>query len=296
MKGLMIIFAILIVILLLILLGLLESKRESRSFQITEYKIISPKLKGMKSPMKILFLSDLHNCSYGEENQDLLSAIKNSRADLILIGGDMLVRRNGTSYEQTLKFLKQLPGIAPVYCANGNHEQKLKLEPECFEQSYEDYKNELISSGIHMLENESIVLDFNGKKAIITGLEIPLKGYKKFFHCKLEPKNLLDCIGEASSDYQILLAHHPGHMSLYKNWGADLVLSGHFHGGVLRLPGIGGVIAPDFRLFPRYSGGIYKEGNQTFVVSRGLGVHSVPFRIFNPPELVVLTLQGSFIK
>lgn len=81
------------------------------------------------------------------------------------------------------------------------------------------------------------------------------------------------------------------HGSLPK-MGADLILSGHFHGGVLRLPGIGGLIAPDFRLFPKYSGGIYKEANQTIVVSRGLGVHSMPLRIFNPPELLALHFQG----
>ncbi len=288
MKWLIVIFAILI----LLLLAILESRRESKFFQITEYKISSPKLKGMKDPLKVLFLSDLHNCSYGENNQDLLRAIKDAAPAFIFIGGDMLVRRNGTSYEATLKFLEQLPKICPVYYANGNHEQKLKLEAEFFEQSYKEYKDGLIACGIHMLENESVALDFKGKQVVLTGLEIPLKGYRKFYHCKLEDSDISECIGEASSDYQILLAHHPGHIALYKKWGADLILSGHFHGGVLRLPGIGGLIAPDFRLFPKYSGGIYKESNQTIIVSRGLGVHSMPLRIFNQPELLVLHFQG----
>lgn len=288
MKWLIAIFAILI----LLLLAILESKRESKFFQITEYRIRSPKLRGMKDHVKVLFLSDLHNCSYGENNHDLLKAIKDAAPAFIFIGGDMLVRRNGTSYEATLKFLGQLPKICPVYYANGNHEQKLKMEPECFEQSYEDYKKALLSYGIHMLENESVTLDFKGEKVTLTGLEIPLKGYRKFYHCKLEAEDISSCIGEASSDYQILLAHHPGHVPLYKNWGADLILSGHLHGGVLRLPFLGGFIAPDFRLFPKYSGGIYKEKEVTIVVSRGLGVHSMPLRIFNPPQLVVLNFQG----
>ncbi len=288
MKWLLAVFAILI----LCLLAILESRRESKFFRITEYKIKSPKLKGMKEPVKVLFLSDLHNCSYGEKNQDLLRAIQDADPAYIFIGGDMLVRRNGTSYEATLEFLQKLPEICPVYYANGNHEQKLKMEPEYFEQSYEAYKKALLSCGIHMLENQSVALVFEGKKVILTGLEIPLKGYRKFYHCKLEALDITSCIGEASKEYQILLAHHPGHVPLYKNWGADLILSGHLHGGVLRLPFLGGLIAPDFRLFPKYSGGIYKEGDVTIVVSRGLGVHSMPLRIFNPPELVVLNFQG----
>lgn len=283
---------LIVIIAILICFMILESKRESKFFQITEYKITSGKLKGLKGPIRVVFLSDLHNCSYGDKNRDLLKAIKDAHPDFIFIGGDMLVRRNGTSYESTLEFLKELPGICPVYYANGNHEQKLKMEAEYFEQSYEAYQKALVSYGIHMLENASAKLDFNGKEASVTGLEIPLKGYRKFYHCKLEPADITSCIGEASQNYQILLAHHPGHVPLYKGWGADLILSGHFHGGVLRLPGIGGFIAPDFRLFPKYSGGIYKEGDQTIVVSRGLGVHSMPLRIFNPPELVVLNLQG----
>ena len=94
-------------------------------------------------------------------------------------------------------------------------------------------------------------------------------------------------------DYQILLAHHPGYMKEYLAYGADLILGGHYHGCVVQLPGIGGVISTNFTLFPKYSGGIYQEGEQTAVVSRGLGTHSVPLRLWNWPELIVLELSGN---
>ena len=98
-------------------------------------------------------------------------------------------------------------------------------------------------------------------------------------------------IGEPAGGYQILLAHNPAYVPVYKEWGADLILSGHLHGGVMRIPGIGGVIGPDFTIFPKYSGDIYREGDATIVVSKGLGVHSIPVRLFNPAELIVLEME-----
>ena len=96
--------------------------------------------------------------------------------------------------------------------------------------------------------------------------------------------------------YRILLAHNPCHMEAYFAWGADLVLSGHLHGGILRLPGIGGVISTGFKLFPKFSGGMYKRGRQTAVVSRGIGTHTIPVRLFNPAEIVVLDLRGAYTE
>ena len=99
---------------------------------------------------------------------------------------------------------------------------------------------------------------------------------------------LKELIGEPQGEYQILLAHNPDYVKEYQAWGADLILCGHYHGALVGIPGVGGVIAPNFKLFPKYSGGIYREENAIAVVSRGLGTHSVPVRIFNMPELVVL--------
>lgn len=284
---------ILIIVAVFIVYCLIEMIRELRDFRVTKYRICSQKLNGIKREKKIIFLSDLHNRMYGEENERLLESIRNQHPDLILIGGDMLVRKDGNSYDKTVHFLAKLPGICPVYCANGNHEQKLKELPDKYEQSYEEYKKALTASGIHMLENASETVKLDEVPVKLSGLEIPLGAYARFGKKELSLKEITDCIGEHGDDYQILLAHHPGYMKEYLAYGADLILGGHYHGCVVQLPGIGGVISTNFTLFPKYSGGIYQEGEQTAVVSRGLGTHSVPLRLWNWPELIVLELSGN---
>ena len=284
---------ILIIVAVFIVYCLIEMIRELRDFRVTKYRICSQKLNGIKREKKIIFLSDLHNRMYGEENERLLESIRNQHPDLILIGGDMLVRKDGNSYDKTVHFLAKLPGICPVYCANGNHEQKLKELPDKYEQSYEEYKKALTASGIHMLENASETVKLEEVPVKLSGLEIPLGAYARFGKKELSLKEITDRIGEHGDDYQILLAHHPGYMKEYLAYGADLILGGHYHGCVVHLPWIGGVISTNFTLFPKYSGGIYPEGEQTAVVSRGLGTHSVPLRLWNWPELIVLELSGN---
>ena len=284
---------ILIIVAVFIVYCLIEMIRELRDFRVTKYRICSQKLNGIKREKKIIFLSDLHNRMYGEENERLLESIRNQHPDLILIGGDMLVRKDGNSYDKTVHFLAKLPGICPVYCANGNHEQKLKELPDKYEQSYEEYKKALTASGIHMLENASETVKLDEVPVKLSGLEIPLGAYARFGKKELSLKEITDRIGEHGDDYQILLAHHPGYMKEYLAYGADLILGGHYHGCVVQLPGIGGVISTNFTLFPKYSGGIYQEGEQTAGVSRGLGTHSVPLRLWNWPELIVLELSGN---
>ena len=284
---------ILIIMAVFILYCMIETARELRDFRLTKYRICSQKLNGIKREKKIIFLSDLHNRMYGEENERLLESIRNQHPDLILIGGDMLVRKDGNFYDKTVHFLAKLPGICPVYCANGNHEQKLKELPDKYEQSYEEYKKALTASGIHMLENASETVKLDEVPVKLSGLEIPLGAYARFGKKELSLKEITDRIGEHGDDYQILLAHHPGYMKEYLAYGADLILGGHYHGCLVQLPGIGGVISTNFTLFPKYSGGIYQEGEQTAVVSRGLGTHSVPLRLWNWPELIVLELSGN---
>ena len=284
---------ILIIVAVFIVYCLIEMIRELRDFRVTKYRICSQKLNGIKREKKIIFLSDLHNRMYGEENERLLESIRNQHPDLILIGGDMLVRKDGNSYDKTVHFLAKLPGICPVYCANGNHEQKLKELPDKYEQSYEEYKKALTASGIHILENASETVKLDEVPVKLSGLEIPLGAYARFGKKELSLKEITDRIGEHGDDYQILLAHHPGYMKEYLAYGADLILGGHYHGCVVQLPWIGGVISTNFTLFPKYSGGIYQEGEQTAVVSRGLGTHSVPLRLWNWPELIVLELSGN---
>ena len=175
---------------------------------------------------KIVFLSDLHNRMYGKEMNACWKASKptsGSDSDR----GDMLVRKDGNSYDRTVRFLEKLPAICPVYCANGNHEQKLKELPDKYEQSYEEYKKALTACGIYMLENASETVRLDEAPVRISGLEIPLGAYARFGKKDLPLKEITDRIGEHGDDYQILLAHHPGYIAKeYLAYGADLILAG----------------------------------------------------------------------
>lgn len=283
-------------LLLLFVIGAIvvaEWMREIHTFQITRYNIQSPKLKNIKK-RKIILLSDLHNCSYGKENEKLLRAIKEEKPDLILIAGDMLVGSEKVSTETASKFVTKLPVICDTYYANGNHEQRMKENTKRYGTSYERYKQELCEAGIHYLENEKTQLQWEDCNVEIHGLEIPNQGYKKFQKVCLPEHCVETLLGKAdTSKYQILIAHNPIFMSDYLNWGADLIVSGHLHGGVARIPGWRGIITPQGGLFPKYSGEMTKIGSATAVVSKGIGIHTIKIRFLNPAEVVVLHVGDS---
>ena len=273
-----------------LLLVFAEMYRELHTFRVTRYQVASPKLAGEKT---WVFLSDLHNQVYGVNNCRLIDAVKKESPNLILIGGDMLVGKNGHSYEPALVCVKELVKIAPVYYANGNHEARMKLKPEKYDQSYALYREKLLEFGVHLLENESTVL-YDDSKVRLTGLEIPLECYTHLKRREMPGGAIKERIGERDPEaFQVLLAHNPSYMKEYLAWGADLILSGHLHGGMVRIPGIGGVIGPDFVLFPKYSGEMRRVGGQTVIVSKGLGTHTIHIRLFNPAEIVVMSLNNS---
>lgn len=283
---------ILFILIIVALFLLLENYREIHHFKIKDYEIHSAKVKEGSS-MNLVFLSDLHNCSYGKNNEELIKAISDLHPDVILVGGDMITRSDSSSFEKAFPTLKMLSVLAPVYYANGNHEQKLKLFPDNYELDYDKFSSFMNECGIILLENKSIKLHICGQKVTITGLEIPVNGYSYFGSQKIDQQELEECIGTPFDDnsFGILLAHNPMHMDLYKSFHPDLILSGHLHGGIVRIPFLGGLIAPDFIPFPRYSGGFYKESSSNIIVSNGLGVHSIPVRLNCPAELLHIIVK-----
>ena len=284
---------IIILFIILCLIVLAEILRETHTFKVAHYKILSPKLKKEMKEKKIIMISDLHNCVYGKENRKLLSAIKKEHPDYIFVAGDVLVGDIESTLEIAKDFMKKAQMIAQVYYANGNHEQRMKEYKEKYKGRYEEYKSALEKSGIIFLENETISLDWDGMKIDLTGLEIPLSYYQRFTREKLELDEMTERIGNKDPNaYTILFAHNPIHVDTYEKWGADLVLSGHLHGGIVRIPFSRGVITPQAVLFPKYSGGVYQVEDTTMVVSKGLGTHTIKVRLFNPCELIVLHVKG----
>lgn len=283
-KIILVILAIVIVFFLIVMIA------DGNRFVIKKYKLISDKI---RNPHRFVVLADLHGKEYGKQNEKLLSAIDETKPDAILIAGDMLAAKKGKKFQHVLRFLNELEKKYPIYYGNGNHEYRLKLYPETYGDMGKDYGDGLTKIGISPLCNESTKIE--GEHIVIYGLEMDKKYYKRGRKIRMEKSYLDETIGKPDNkQYNILLAHNPAYFETYAKWGADLVVSGHYHGGIMRLPLVGGVIAPSLALFPKYSGGLYTAGEKeksVMVLSNGLGSHTLPVRIFNPGQLVVIELE-----
>jgi predicted MPP superfamily phosphohydrolase len=229
---------------------------------------------------KILQLSDLHNKEFGEGNKKLAKKINGIKPDLVVITGDMLnnsqdIPDNG---EVLIRLIENLNQNYPIIYVTGEHEEGLY---------YED-RNKYLNEGTK-LNNLGVVVLNDGQTTVAReGATIILYGLKEHLSGDIQIKERL---GETTEEeVNILLSHRPFYFDEYTNWGADLVFSGDTHGGMIRLPFIGGVVSTE-GLFPEYDGGLFQNGKSTMVVSRGLGNNPIPVRINNRPEIVVVTLE-----
>lgn len=282
-----------ILISVILLICIAEWIREIVTFKVTHYDIKSDKLNELNHERKIVFLSDLHNNRYGKNNEKLLVTVREENPDLVLIGGDMVVGKANASTKVAEELATELTKICPVYYANGNHEQRMKVYPETYGTMFQEYKNTLEQQGVTFVENECVDTNWDGRQLKIYGLEIPVGYYKKFRKQTLPARVIEEQIGKLdNSYYNILLAHNPTYTNTYLEWGADLILSGHFHGGVVRIPKLGGIITPQWHMFPKYSGELTIKDGKHVVVSKGLGTHTLKIRFLNPAEVIVLHLNG----
>lgn len=260
-------------------------------FQTVHYHISSKKI---KSDVTIVMLADLHNQKYGENNEILLGEIEKNSPDFVCLAGDMLIGHTKIPYETGQKLVMELAKKYPVFYGLGNHEARMRKQTEIYGTRYENYMEPIKALGTHVLINESTGFSVGDNQFQIFGYDLPLKYFEKFNRYVFEPCQVEEALGscEGADDcYQILLAHNPIYFKQYAAWGADLTLSGHLHGGIIRLPLLGGVITPQAKLFPRYSAGKYKIGEKRMIVSRGLGTHTIPIRFNNKPELSVIHLS-----
>ena len=280
-EGIMIFIGIAAV--LCILVAVFDCNR----FVTVEYEIVSEKI---AKSCKIVLLSDLHNKSYGKENERLVKAISNISPDVILTAGDMLTAVKGQPFDSAVSLIRQLASQYPVFYGMGNHEYRLALYPEQYGDMYDRYIKSLKSAGLDPLINQNTYLpSFN---AAVCGVQIDRSYYGRFYKYPMEATYLPRILGESRENaFQILIAHNPLYFDEYAAWGADLVVSGHVHGGIMRLPVLGGVLSPNLSLFPKYDGGRFEQGRATMILSRGLGTHTIPLRIFNPGELVVVKIR-----
>ena len=256
--------------------------------------------KKLNESKKIVFLSDLHDKEFGEGNARLIEEVARLKPDLILIGGDtMNVRKGKLSLRVTEELVKGLTDIAPVYYGNGNNEQRMIWKKEIFGQVYKQFHEMLVKYHVHHLADSSESVG----NIRISGIDLNVSHYRRLIYEKLTKEYLNEHIGTADpAKFNVLLCHSPSFIDACSEWGADLVLSGHAHGGVIRFPtdrrkkpgeidNDRGLISSQLHLFHKYCAGVFWKGKTCMAVSRGLGTHSVNVRINNKPQIIVVNLK-----
>lgn len=226
---------------------------------------------------RILHLSDLQNKVFGRKQKPLLRQIEASAPDIIVLTGDLLDRHKGrTDVDGAMSFVYEIMKIAPVYFVSGNHEHQSGVWNVLME--------ELNAAGVKVLDNGKSILERNGDIITLLGLEDKKvnRHYDKLLHILMQ----------GPGGFHILLSHRPELFETYVKENVDLVFSGHAHGGQIVFPFFRkGIFAPHQGFFPKYTEGMYEKDGTVMVVSRGLGNSGFPFRIFNRPELIELTLR-----
>lgn len=266
--------------------GILRSEYEKNSLSVEETVISSDKIKSEK---RLVFLTDLHDKEFGHQNSRLLTAIRQQRPDLVLIGGDtMIAKKDQAGLAVTECLIRSLTKLCPVYYGNGNHEQRLRRETHHYGDSYARFCRLLKHYGAIYLSDASVEI---GDDLRISGLDIAGRYYQDFCPAQMTAGYINKSLGPAAADrYQILLAHSPLFPGAYAEWGADLTLAGHFHGGTIRIPGLGGVMTPQFQFFLPWCAGTFETGGRYLIAGRGLGTHSINIRLNNKPQVVVIRL------
>ena len=253
------------------------------ALELNTYTISSRGLPDAFDGYRIAQVSDLHNAEFGGGNQRLLDMLREAEPDMIAITGDLIDSRK-TNIAVALAFAEEAVRIAPCYYVSGNHEARV---PE-----YRELKAGLEAAGVSVLDDARVEIEISGKSITIIGVNDPsfLADYLTSDAAVMDRK--LSELSSEDASFTILLSHRPELFDTYAAHDMDLVLTGHAHGGQFRLPLIGGLIAPNQGLFPKYDDGLYSEGNTNMIVSRGLGNSIIPFRFNNRPEVVLIELKS----
>ena len=250
---------------------------------VTEYTLTNSRIPREFEGFRIAQISDLHNAQFGEDNEDLLRLLQSTQPDIIVITGDMIDSRR-TDIQVALDFAAKAVRIAPVYYVPGNHESRV--------MEYEGLKTGLKDVGVTVLENDKVQLGRGDGTITVMGIRDPafLDDYL-FGDTQAVASQAIYALQE-DDGFTVLLSHRPELFELYAGADIDLVFSGHAHGGQIRIPFVGGLVAPHQGFFPRYDAGLFSKENTTMVVSRGLGNSIFPIRFHNRPEIVVVELQA----
>lgn len=247
---------------------------ENNHLVVSNYCFLSEMVPEEFDGFKIVHISDLHNKSFGKANEKLISRISEQNPDIIVITGD-IIDSYRTDIEVAVEFVREASKICPVYYSTGNHEHRL------LDIRYEELMQGITDAGGIVLDNEKV--DIRNQDA-----DLALVGVDDSYLQGDMMKKLL----EGNEKLSIVLAHEPDYLTRYAESGANLVLSGHAHGGQFRIPGLGGLVAPGQGIFPKLTEGMHESGNTRMIISRGLGNSIIPIRLFNEPEIVCIELKS----
>ena len=275
-----------IVLIALILIGyFIWLIYENSILNITTYDVSSKDLAKEFEGFKIAQISDFHNTQLGEDNDVIIDKLKEEKPDIIVITGDYIDCRN-PDLDCAERLTKRLVGIAPTYYCTGNHESRLPSELKLLEESFE-------KNGVKVLRNKKQLIKKGSSSIRICGIDDP-----DFFGINMPQEDVeaklikrINALEKDDGKYCILLSHRPELFELYCKTGINLVMTGHAHGGQIRLPFIGPLFSPSEGLFPKYAEGVHTNQITTMIVSRGLGQSQFPLRVNNSPELVFVTLH-----
>lgn len=259
---------------------LIKDSRED--LEISRYEVASQKLPESFDGFKIVQLSDLHGAEFGEDGMGLVEKVKELEPDIIALTGDFVTDEGDLAAVE--KLAARLVKLCPVYFVSGNHEFGSGLAVKV--------RNILERAGVKYLSNEYLTISRGEDEILLGGVEDPLA-----YADMLSPDELAQKMNDAAPDaFKILLGHRNYWMTEYPELPVDLIFCGHAHGGLIRIPGVGGLIGTDRRLFPDFDAGEYNNGRYTLIVSRGLG-NSVPIpRVFNRPEIVCVELSSAYAR
>ncbi len=257
--------------------------KDSRDdLEISRYEVKSQKLPESFDGFKIVQLSDLHGAEFGEDGMGLVEKVKELEPDIIALTGDFVTDEGDLAAVE--KLAARLTELCPVYFVSGNHEFGSGLAVKV--------RNILERAGVKYLSNEYLTISRGEDGILLGGVEDPLA-----YADMLSPDELAQKMNDAAPDaFKILLGHRNYWMTEYPELPVDLIFCGHAHGGLIRIPGVGGLIGTDRRLFPDFDAGQFNNGRYTLIVSRGLGNSvSIP-RIFNRPEIVCVELSSAYAR
>ena len=259
---------------------LIKDSRED--LEISRYEVKSQKLPESFDGFKIVQLSDLHGAEFGEDGMGLVEKVKELEPDIIALTGDFVTDEGDLAAVK--KLVGRLTELCPVYFVSGNHEFGSGLAIKV--------RNILERAGVKYLSNEYLTISRGEDEILLGGVEDPLA-----YADMLSPDELAQKMNDAAPDaFKILLGHRNYWMTEYPELPVDLIFCGHAHGGLIRIPGVGGLIGTDRRLFPDFDAGQFNNGRYTLIVSRGLG-NSVPIpRVFNRPEIVCVELSSAYAR